>query len=131
MYSNDKPDEVLLSARCVDDEYVICVHTPISELITKESPNFAGSVRSNLAGTEFIIYDAGMDCQVDERLFPLYRRKQLGLIKYDPNFFGTAPRSFEIIVPKLFVFNFEFICFLLSYVLMHCFVLCLTENCMA
>ncbi len=58
-----------------------------------------------MTGTEFTIFDDGIaaSAAVDSRLFPVHVRRQCGLIAYEHNIFGTAPREFEVVVPKLCV----------------------------
>ena len=108
MFAAERPDECLLAARCLDTvgEYVVCAHVASADAIVPDAPSYAGAVRSNITGTEFVVYDAGvaaLSAGLDARLFPVHVRKQCGVIVYERNLFGAQPREFQIAVPKLCV----------------------------
>ena len=108
MFSAERPDECMLAARCLDavGEYVVCANVASADAIMPDAPSYVGAVRSNITGTEFVVFDAGVAtaaAALDARLFPVHVRKQCGVVVYERNLFGAQPREFQIAVPKLCV----------------------------
>lgn len=115
LFGKGVPEPILYSKLSTSGEYIISSSSEISTVGT----SFVGSVRSNLAGTEFIIYDNGVSGGFEYSLpqleqgsslvlvpmFPAKLRKKLGLIIYESNIFGTQPRTFEIVFPRPEFFN--------------------------
>lgn len=70
-------------------------------------PNGTGlQVKANILGTEFTIYDSGLNPKKAEkgRQSKDFKdvRKELGMVKYDRNVFGwSGPRQMAIILPAL------------------------------
>ena len=96
------------------------LHGLLGEYILSTTPDislhksgFVGLLKSNVAGTEFILYDNGVSGGIDYQMppnennelytlnvFPANTRRQLAMIVYESNIFGTQPRTFEIVIPK-------------------------------
>ncbi|GAB5354862.1 hypothetical protein AAMO2058_000155800 [Amorphochlora amoebiformis] len=68
----------------------------------KDSPNFLGKLRSNMLGTEFIVFDDGIKAkEAKGKDSKKSLRTELGLITYEPNLlFNRGPRVMTIIVPN-------------------------------
>eukprot|EP00455_Lapot_gusevi_P057334 TRINITY_DN973_c0_g1_i1.p1 TRINITY_DN973_c0_g1~~TRINITY_DN973_c0_g1_i1.p1 ORF type:complete len:503 (-),score=90.46 TRINITY_DN973_c0_g1_i1:141-1649(-) len=92
-------EEPILAARRLEaiGEYVISSHR---DDVNLHDRNYVGAVRSNLTGTEFLIFDDGVSTDVDPAVFPLRPRQQKGMIIYERNILGNQPRSFQIVLPK-------------------------------
>eukprot|EP00038_Savillea_parva_P001232 m.102480 g.102480 ORF g.102480 m.102480 type:complete len:571 (+) comp10438_c1_seq1:250-1962(+) len=70
----------------------------------KESEAYCAKVKANMMGTEFTIYDSGLNPRKAEKGRGAGRevRKELGLVKYDRNVFGwSGPRQMIVILPAL------------------------------
>ncbi|CAD8160111.1 unnamed protein product [Paramecium pentaurelia] len=62
--------------------------------------NFIGKVRSNFMGTEFILYDAGLNPEKTKDQSKI--RQQLGIIQYESNLLGSkGPRKMVVLLPNL------------------------------
>lgn len=73
--------------------------------MTKESEAYCAKLKSNVLGTEFSIYDSGVNPKKALKgKDPTKKdiRREFGLIKYDRNIFGWGgPRQMNILVPAL------------------------------
>eukprot|EP01138_Halocafeteria_seosinensis_P015407 gb/GECG01015724.1/.p1 GENE.gb/GECG01015724.1/~~gb/GECG01015724.1/.p1 ORF type:complete len:505 (+),score=67.99 gb/GECG01015724.1/:1-1515(+) len=66
--------------------------------MSRDSPNFLGKVRSNLMGTEFIVYDDGQNPSKASN--PEEVREELGVVTYASHLFSTkGPRKMKAAVP--------------------------------
>lgn len=64
------------------------------------SKSYLGKCRSNFLGTEFHVYDDGMNPKKSSNYDSL--RKQLCVVVYDTNLMGTkGPRKMKILIPEL------------------------------
>ncbi|CAK81757.1 unnamed protein product (macronuclear) [Paramecium tetraurelia] len=62
--------------------------------------NFIGKVRSNFMGTEFVLYDAGLNPDKTKDQSKL--RQQLGIVQYESNILGSkGPRKMVVLMPNL------------------------------
>ncbi|CAD8166311.1 unnamed protein product [Paramecium octaurelia] len=62
--------------------------------------NFIGKVRSNFMGTEFVLYDAGLNPDKTKDQSKL--RQQLGIVQYESNILGSkGPRKMVVLLPNL------------------------------
>ena len=66
-----------------------------------KSPNYLGKLRSNFLGTEFTIFDKGLNPKKKEAFInPDGVREQFGVILYASNLLGArGPRKMRIIIP--------------------------------
>ena len=66
-----------------------------------KSPNYLGKVRSNFLGTEFTIYDRGLNPKKKETYSnPDAIREEYGVILYASNLLGArGPRKMKLILP--------------------------------
>ncbi|CAD8058431.1 unnamed protein product [Paramecium primaurelia] len=66
----------------------------------EKSDNFLGKVRSNFMGTEFILYDSGLNPEKTKD--PQKFRQQLGVVQYESNLLGAkGPRKMVVLLPNL------------------------------
>ncbi|CAD8074678.1 unnamed protein product [Paramecium sonneborni] len=66
----------------------------------EKSENFLGKVRSNFMGTEFVLYDSGLNPEKTKD--PQKYRQQLGIVQYESNILGTkGPRKMVVLLPNL------------------------------
>lgn len=69
----------------------------------KESASYMGKVRSNFVGTEFTIYDAGVNPKnLNETEESAHRtvREELGAVLYESNILGSkGPRRMTVVIP--------------------------------
>ncbi|CAD8064639.1 unnamed protein product [Paramecium sonneborni] len=66
----------------------------------EKGDNFIGKVRSNFMGTEFILYDAGLNPDKTKDQSKL--RQQLGIVQYESNILGSkGPRKMVVLLPNL------------------------------
>uniref|UniRef100_A0A7E4VL01 Tubby-like protein n=1 Tax=Panagrellus redivivus TaxID=6233 RepID=A0A7E4VL01_PANRE len=92
----------LLAARrrkkCVTGSYLIsCDATEM----TRESGSFIGKVRSNALGTEFTVYDNGVNPKKSKLMSQDLRREMTACI-YEANVFGfKGPRKMTIVIPGM------------------------------
>jgi len=74
--------------------------------LSKESASYLGKLRSNFVGTEFVIYDKGINPkEVDEESASISQmtvRQELGVVLYESNILGSrGPRKMVAIVPSV------------------------------
>jgi tubby-related protein 1 len=74
--------------------------------LAKESASYLGKLRSNFVGTEFVIYDKGINPkEVDEEsasISLMTVRQELGVVLYESNILGSrGPRKMVAIVPSV------------------------------
>ncbi len=68
--------------------------------ISRQSPYFMGKLRSNFLGTEFIIYDQGLNPLKTQNMQKI--RNQLGLILYESTILKSrGPKKMQVIIPAL------------------------------
>jgi tubby-related protein 1 len=72
-----------------------------AEDLERDSKSFFGKVRSNVSGTEFVIYNNG--CKPgEERPEGPFLREELGAVLYETNIAGTkGPRKMTVILPAV------------------------------
>jgi tubby-related protein 1 len=70
--------------------------------INKDSPQIVGKVRSNFVGTEFTIYDNGVNPDREKGTAFTKWRKELGVVFYESNFMkGKTPRKMNCYLPNV------------------------------
>ena len=70
------------------------------ELKTK-SPAYLGKVRSNFMGTEFMIYDKGLNPKKRQATMETFR-EELGVVMYQSNLLGAkGPRKMRVLLPAV------------------------------
>jgi tubby-related protein 1 len=74
--------------------------------LAKESASYLGKLRSNFVGTEFVIYDKGINPkEVDDEsasISLMTVRQELGVVLYESNILGSrGPRKMVAIVPSV------------------------------
>ena len=68
--------------------------------MTSKGPNYLGKVRSNFMGTEFILYDNGVEFK--KAVNRAQCRSQLGAVFYESNIMGTkGPRKMKVIYKNI------------------------------
>lgn len=71
------------------------------DLKTK-SPSYLGKVRSNFMGTEFMIYDKGLNPKKKKNVTEENLREELGVITYQSNLLGAkGPRKMRVLLPAV------------------------------
>ncbi|KRX07799.1 Tubby C-terminal-like domain [Pseudocohnilembus persalinus] len=82
---------------CKTSNYLISMD---KNKIDKKSPGFIGKVRSNFMGTEFHVYDTGLNPK-DTKVYEKVRR-ELACVLYESNILGAkGPRKMKAIVPDI------------------------------
>jgi tubby-related protein 1 len=76
-----------------------------AKTLTKDSSYF-GKTRSNFVGTEFTVYDKGINpkdvSKKDKGISSTIVREELALVQYDSNFLGNrGPRKMTVYVPRI------------------------------
>mmetsp|Transcript_7598 Transcript_7598/g.19667 ORF Transcript_7598/g.19667 Transcript_7598/m.19667 type:complete len:538 (-) Transcript_7598:993-2606(-) len=99
-------DRFLLAARrrkkSKSSNYLISTNR---EDLSRDSNNYFGKVRSNFVGTEFTVFDNGVNPKndgKDDRAGSHAVRKELGVVLYDTNVLGTrGPRKMTVFIPQM------------------------------
>ena len=84
--------------------YMICLD---DEQLSRDSDSFFGKVRSNFVGTEFLMYDDGVNPKKQgnrkgsaSSLEDI--RRELGCVMYQSNLLGTkGPRQMTVVLPSI------------------------------
>ena len=73
--------------------------------MSKAGPNYVGKLRSNFIGTEFVVYDRGMNPKRGEGAKGATMsqiRRELGACQYASNILGSrGPRKMKVCVPSV------------------------------
>lgn len=74
--------------------------------LEKDSAAYLGKVRSNFVGTEFIVYDRGINPKevndASQSISNLTVRQELGCVLYESNILGSkGPRKMTVIIPAI------------------------------
>lgn len=68
--------------------------------LKKGTKGYLGKVRSNFLGTEFCLYDQGLNVKKAKNIEQL--REQHGVIQYETNVLGSkGPRRMKVMLPKV------------------------------
>jgi Tub family len=95
MYYQDSTVPLLQAKYCSDiGEYVISSASESVDDISWHGVGTIGSVRSNLTGTYFAIYDYGLSADTGDNVLTECQRHIRAVVKYRRNILGTVPREF-------------------------------------
>ena len=83
--------------------YMICLD---DEQLSRDSDSFFGKVRSNFVGTEFLMYDDGVNPKKQGNRKGSASlediRRELGCVMYQSNLLGTkGPRQMTVVLPSI------------------------------
>jgi len=66
----------------------------------QKSSSYLGKVRANFVGTEFVIYDHGVNPNKQTTSGPRGARRELGAVLYGANIGANHPREMTVVLPK-------------------------------
>ena len=91
-----KTDSALYGTRATENGDFIISKT--KDVFCLYGQNYMGTLKANMLGTRFDLFDYGLDAKVIKELPKGFLPKQrlVQTIEYDSNFFAEKPRSFRI-----------------------------------
>ena len=101
LYLSDGWDFLLAAKKRAGNKTANYMITMDQKNFDKKSPLYLSKVRSNFMGTEFHMYDTGLN-PGDRKANPSNVREELGVVTYQSNILGTkGPRKMEVILPSV------------------------------
>merc|ERR1719150_1640078 len=68
--------------------------------MNQDSTSYLGKVRANFVGTEFTIYDNGVNPSKQSIAGPRGARREFGAVLYGANIGANHPREMTVVLPK-------------------------------
>lgn len=68
--------------------------------MNSKSSSYLGKVRANFVGTQFVIYDNGVNPERETTSGARGARRELGAVLYGANIGGNHPREMTVVLPK-------------------------------
>jgi len=96
-------NEFMLAARKrsknTTSNYLISMN---QEDLKKESAGYLGKLRANFVGTEFCLYDSGLNPKKNSSALRRMIRKEIAAVIYQSNILGSrGPRKMSVLLPRL------------------------------